>query len=330
MGLENGTADSNKNPQFAKLLVKLNEHLTEKSIKRETEAKLSMSRKMLEEKRKRFLKSKVLLQIITDVSCDPSCPVQAEISNQLTLAQLPGFLSLGTTGGMSGRSEEISTLGLSPEDIPAQKMRPEVQKVLRESIEDRLFEEAKSLHCILNSQYSQETSRSLLHPHLVRLNEKVSDMQKAVEDNQNERNSIDISLLEAISKQKGVLVQLQEKLELLVDQHYTGSKLESTSLGIQYMRSKSETLRLKLKCLEMEIQLSTYTKDSVRAIKLVKDRLLEKIQKSESELAALTNTISQFRSVGPEFSDLLKEYSSILKQIQEKKWALKELTGGAL
>ena len=34
MGLENGTRDSNKNPQFAKLLVKLNEHLTEKSIKR--------------------------------------------------------------------------------------------------------------------------------------------------------------------------------------------------------------------------------------------------------------------------------------------------------
>ncbi len=93
-----------------------------------------------------------------------------------------------------------------------------------------------------------------------------------------------------------VAVQIVEKLDQLIKKFYTGSKLESNSIFIQYLFAKvtdtnvgqklpiillccfsvntnvllffqCETIVLKLKCLHLDIVNATYTKESIRAIR---------------------------------------------------------------
>jgi len=250
--------------------------------------------------------------------------MRSEIAQQLTLAELTGFLNLGNVG-----DETITTLGIQQSDYLKVNLSPEFHKVLRESMEERLFEEAKSLYLALNQHSEPETRRSLLHPHLVRLHDKISDIVAIVKQNRVELQVINSELSEAISKQRSVLVETKNKLDVLINKFYTGSKLESTSVQVQYTRAKCENIRLKLMNLEMEIKNATYTKDAVKALRKVKTDLTSRLDRTEKELEGLENTLEQYRMVGPEFTDIVQEYSNILKLVQDKKWALQELSSPA-
>jgi len=312
-------------PQFENLKLKLEDRLTERGLNKVTEAKLEATEKSLEEERRRFLKNNILHNIVTDISMDPTCSMRSEIAQKLTTAELSGFLNLGRVG-----DDTVSTLGLQQSDFPKQNLSPEFRKVLRESIEERLFDETKSLYLVLSQNHEPESRRNLLHPHLVRLHDKIADLVTSHQQNEAELRSINSTLSQAISKQRIVLAEMSEKLDILINKYYAGTKLEATSVQVQYTRAKCENIRLKLKNLEFEITNATYTKDAVKAIKVVKSEVSAKLERAQSELSALENTISQYREVGTEFSDIVIEYSNILKQIQDKKWALQELSCPAL
>lgn len=326
---------------------KLMDKLTISScLTKETEMRLDTARKSLDEKRKRFLRSRILHQVITDISMDPICPVQSQLSERLTLAELTGYIDIGRRessdhlqeGGGDKQSDlerateslVVTTLGLDQKDISITNSDPEFDKVLRESIEERLFEVTKSLHLMISPDSEPETRRSLLHPHLLRLHDKISDMVTSVEQQTAEMASLHQTLDQRIRKQNSVLEEMSTHLDTLITKYFSGTKLENTSVLVQYMRSKCETIRLKLKCLELEILHTTYNKDAIKAIRSVRQSLLDKTRQQQSKLAALNNTIAQYSAVGPEFTQLVATYAQLLKQIQDKKWALQELTGEVL
>jgi len=266
----------------------LEDRLTDNYLKKETQAKVESVRKVLEERRKQFIKANILYKIITDISNDSSCPVKEEIAHCLTMAEIKGSLNLGQLEG-----SEITTLGLTEEDIPSPKLEPHVAKVLYQSIEERLYEETKSLYQIVHCDQPQELSRSLLHPHLIRLHEKIADIDDNVEEMRREMKILNGTFTQTLSKHMSVLAAIEDKLREIVDKHYTGSKLDYTSVHIQYLRAKVDTVHLKCKKVETEIKLATYSKEALKAIKIVSENLKERIRVKESELTSLQNTILQ-------------------------------------
>jgi len=317
-------------PKFNEMLGVLKSKINENGVSKESEQNLKLSRKNLEEKRRKFMPSQILYKIISDISMDVNCPVQDEVAKILTLAELSGCIDLGSTDVRRGDTpaEKITTLALDPSLFERPETSVQIQKVLKQNIEGRLFDSLKSLYIITNHQESDSDlglKASLIHPHLVRLHEKITEIVIEVKESNKEMKFLNMNLDEALRKQTNILGKMETDLDQLINKHYKGSKLESTSVQVQYMRAKCETLRLKIKCLEMEIINSTYNKESIKAIKLVRTRLLEKIQKRESDLTDLENRIAQYRGVSTEFSDVVKQFAKILKQIEEKKWALREL-----
>jgi len=322
------------NPKFDALVEVLQNKISQNGVSKESEERLAMSRKNLDEKRRRFLKSKVLYNIICDISMDPGCSMQAEIAENLTLAEISSSLEMGssTEGNPNSPGNKITTLALQSEDITRPARNLQIDKVLKQNIETRLFDYIKDLYLITNKDTDTELKASLLHPHLLRLHDKISDIVTSVKESSNEMKVLDANVDEALRKQGALLTKMESGFDRLINKHYTSSKLQSTSVQVQYMRAKCETLRLKIKSLEMEVINTTYNKEAIKAIKLVRTRLLEKIQRTEAELSTLGNRISQYRGISSEFGDLVKEYAKVLKKIEEKKWALRELnsTPGSL
>jgi len=179
------------------------------------------------------------------------------------------------------------------------------------------------VHC----DQTQELSRSLLHPHLLRLHEKLRDIKENVETSKREHRALNASFAQTISKHASVLAEIEGKLKEILDNYYTGSKLNYTSVHVQYLRAKVDTVAMKCKTLETEIKRSTYPKENIKAINIVIENLSQRLKERKAELTAMNNKLAQYRNVGPEFSALVEDYAQILKQIEEKKWALKELTG---
>jgi len=319
--------ENSLNPKFDALLGSLKSKLNDSGVSKESEERLKLERKNLYEKRRKYLPSKILYTIISELSMDANCPIQDEIADILTLAELSGSIELGSTDVRKGEAtaEKITTLAIDPSMLDKPESSLQFKKVLKQNIEGRLFDATKSLYLLTQQDTNTELKASLIHPHLARLHHKIAEIVREVNESTQEISNLNTTLDEALRKQTNILGKIETGLDTLINKHYKGSKLESTSVRVQYMRAKCETLRLKIKCLEMEIINSTYNKESIKAIKLVRTRLLEKIQRKESELADLENRIAQYRGVSSEFSDVVKEYARILKQIEEKKWALREL-----
>ena len=59
------------------------------------------------------------------------------------------------------------------------------------------------------------------------------------------------------------------------------------------------------------------------------NKLSGQIKEVQSELLNLKSTLEQYNQCGPEFSELVREYARLQKEIEGKKWALSELRGGA-
>merc|ERR1712055_610329 len=77
-----------------------------------------------------------------------------------------------------------------------------------------------------------------------------------------------------------------------------------------FFQAKTEALALKLRCLELEVLNATYTKDSVAALRKVRERLCLRLEEREQELFNLRSSLKQ-------------------KEIEGKRWALAELGGAA-
>ena len=72
----------------------------------------------------------------------------------------------------------------------------------------------------------------------------------------------------------------------------------------------------------------TYTQLTVPALSKIKGHLLADRQKIQAEYEAASKRVKQYRCVGSGFEELVKEYTNIMKEVQNKEWALQELQRG--
>jgi len=323
-------------PQFLHLLTKVAEKLDKTGRTQKSQRKLDGCKGKTDIARRKFLDSSIKLETLNEVIFKseinnlslPGASHETALVNKLrenlTLAEVSCMLDLGQINGTG-----VTTLGLDPSDP---RLKPRLEQDFGAQIlplvEDVLFDKCLSVLCLIDSDVDPSSSRRSLHPQIVRLADRVSDLVLTVDRSEKELAESCTEWNTSYQQQCLVTQQIVEKLTILIKNHFCGSKAKFNLTLVKYMSAKCEALMLKLKCLELEILNATYTKDSVAALKKIRNRLTEQTKEAQSELLNLKTTLEQYHQCGPEFSDLVREYARLQKEIEGKKWALSELRGG--
>jgi len=320
-------------PQFLQLLIKVAEKLDKSGRSQKTQRKLDGFKEKNEISRRKFLDSSIKLETLNEVILKseisslslPSASHETALVNKLrenlTLAEVSCMLDLGQINGT-----QVTTLGLDPSDP---RLRPRIDQDFGSQIlpliEDVLFDKCLSVLCLLDPDVDPSSSRRSLHPQIVRLADRVSDLVSTVDRSEKELAGFCKEWDASYQQQCHVTEQIVEKLTILIKNHFCGSKTKVNQTVVKYLSAKCEALVLKLKCLELEILNATYTRESVAALRKIRNRLTEQTKEVQSELLNLKATLEQYQQCGPEFSELVREYARLQKEIEGKKWALSEL-----
>jgi len=325
-----------KSPQFLQLLNKVAEKLDKSGRSQKTQRKLDGCKEKTEISRRKFLESSIKLETLNEVIFKseisslslPGASHEVALVNKLrenlTLAEVSCMLDLGQINSLN-----VTTLGLDTSD-PRLKPRldQEFGAQILPLIEDVLFDKCLSVLCLLDQDVDPTSSRRSLHPQIVRLADRISDLVLTVERSEKEKAEFCNEWNACYQQQCHVTYQIVEKLTILIKNHFCGSKAKVNQTLVKYMSAKCEALVLKLKCLELEILNATYTRESVAALRKIRSRLTDQTKEVQSELLNLKSTLEQYNQCGPEFSELVREYARLQKEIEGKKWALSELRGG--
>ncbi|CAB1332756.1 unnamed protein product [Coregonus sp. 'balchen'] len=73
----------------------------------------------------------------------------------------------------------------------------------------------------------------------------------------------------------------------------------------------------------LEIQLDTYTADTISAYRKIR-KLETELKSSQLEKQSVESELSSFEIFGKEFEVVAEEYSRLRQEIDTKNWALKE------
>jgi len=322
-------------PQFLQLLSKVAEKLDKSGRTQKTQRKLDGCKEKTEMSRRKYLETSIRLEILNEVifrseissltlpGASHETALVNKLKENLTIAEVSCMLDLGQINGT-----KVTTLGLDPLD-PRLKPRVDLQfgAQILPLVEDVLFDKCLSVLCLVDPDVDPSASRRSLHPQIVRLADRVSDLVCTVERSGKEMVDFCTEWNTCYQQQCQVAQQIVEKLTVLIKSYYCGSKAKSNLILVKYLSAKSEALVLKLRCLELEVLNATYTRESVVALRKIRNRLTEQSKESQSELLNLRSTLDQYHQCGPEFSDLVREYARLQKDIEGKKWALNELRG---
>jgi len=210
-----------------------------------------------------------------------------------------------------------STLIMEPES--SVKASSSTSRFLKESLERELSTQCSDLISGLEFPVDDDWRR-LDDSHFSSFPEVFRTEFQSLKKNEAEReNSCCVDNTQVLSDSVKILEKIVEDLR-------PGVKNENLEANLLYNSAKFKTLTLKIKCLELEIMASTYNSESVGALKSISKYLKSTIARVKEEIEDLTKKLAQFKSVGPEFDDIIGEFDKIKNQIEVKKWELAELS----
>ena len=228
------------------------------------------------------------------------------------------------------KGEAVTTLGLHPDDLKNNNNGSSTDKAdfgqkLLPMIEDVLFSKCLSLLCLLEPDTDPHQSRSILHPNIQRLSDKVADLVTSQEMYCQELAESKAEWRKSFQQQVTVLQQIADNMETLVKSYYCGSFASHSSDIVKCLSVEIDSLLVKVRNMILEVDTNLYTRDSVMALKKVRNRIQSQINKTESDISGTKTKLEQYQKCGPELSNIVVSYSKLIKDIEMKKWALAEL-----
>lgn len=309
-------------PKFLQLLSRLTEKLEPSGRSKETQRRLNVQKEKTETTRKKFLETSLKVEILNEVV------LRNELTNDsLLYGSHETALISNLRDGIT--LAEVTTLCLNPHDMRLQpKLGTDFGRQILPLIEDVLYEKCLSILQLLDPSTEQVTSQRTVFPLLVRLGERVGDVCAHYKKDKQEESRLNKELGEGYKKKLELINRAVSHLDSLVNEHFVNSQAKHKQILTNYLGIKTEGMALKLKCIEFEILNATYTKDTVAAIRKIRSRLTMRLSEATEELSSLRSTLAQYQAAGPDFGDIVLEYARLQKEIEGKRWAISELSGG--
>lgn len=114
-------------------------------------------------------------------------------------------------------------------------------------------------------------------------------------------------------------------LQHLVSDLRLKQQLVHDQTTIKWLQAKSSTMMRKLSVLQYQVLRDSYTPDIVAALTQIRQHILSRIQADQQLIAKSDKMVEQYQTFGPSFMQLVSQYSKLLDQISEKKFALEQL-----
>ena len=317
-------------PQFSILLAKLDDKIDEDGRSKQTQQKVTDSKEKLDSARAKYLETSVRVQLLKDLVIDheqkpanfmssKDKSLIARLKENLTLAQVSCMLQLGDV-----KQKQVTTLGIDPQNVQT-KSSPNFGHELLPILEDFTFLRCLRILSILEPEIEKDRPRVTQHPRVLRLADKVADLVT-----HQELNTQDIVQCKEIKrkdliKQTAVLESIANNMSTLVENYACGTFAERNSDILKNYSVEVESLMAKLQKIILDVKTSTYTATNVQALRKIRNKLNSQTQSLESEISNTRTRLEQFLKCGPELDEIVSSYVKIQKEIDCKKWAIKEL-----
>ncbi|KAL7977709.1 hypothetical protein Chor_009658 [Crotalus horridus] len=119
-----------------------------------------------------------------------------------------------------------------------------------------------------------------------------------------------------------VLLRCLGLLKRFAREFRLGVQSELDQLNTLYLEIKCSAMLLKIRFEEVKILLDTYTPEVVNVHRIMRDKLQASLSQEELDLATSRDILSNYEILGPEFEELVKEYTQLQEIIQNRRWVL--------
>ncbi|XP_028285236.1 HAUS augmin-like complex subunit 4 [Parambassis ranga] len=326
-----------QNPQFCKLLATLAQHVDQTGLTVPLKTELDKAEQKLQSQRRNWLRSETLHRGLQEMIQDhcvkkhhAAVPPDQTMFNEtmekcLLVAQCVRQLDLSSTTNQ----DQPSVLGLTPQHVmelmPSEKNVQRMRQSLPRQLEKHLKEKSLSILSYYQPEWESE-SEGLKTSKLSYLSAQLDKEKKRAES------------LKEFCRENTFLLQRQTQLYLseltkciqlfqsLILDHRLKIQTDLDLKKLEYFEGKCELVSQKIKTEMVEIQLDTYTPDSISAHRKIREKLEAELKACKADKQSVELKLSSFEILGKEFEALAEEYSRLKKEIELKNWALKEFT----
>ena len=319
-----------KCPHFSHLLFKLQEKIEEFGQTKATQKRVTESKEKLDTARTRYLEKSVRVQILKDfVISHEQNPTNsrssrenslvAQLRDNLTLAEVSCMLQLGNV-----KQKQVTTLGIDPAKVKT-KSSPDLGHELLPMLEDFTFLKCLRLLSILEPEVETDRPRVTQHSRVLRLADKVADLVTSKELNTQEIAGCKEVKRKDLIKQAEVLENIANSINILVENYACGSFAEINSDNLRNYSVKVESFMAKIQKMILEVKMETYTATKVQALRKIRNKMNTQTHSLESEISQTRTMLEQYLKCGPELDDIVSSFVKLKKELDCRKWAIKEL-----
>ncbi|KAL0965486.1 hypothetical protein UPYG_G00281910 [Umbra pygmaea] len=329
--------DLTQNPLFCKLLATLSQHVDHTGLTVTQKRALEKAERDLQTQRLSWLRSESLYRLLQEMiqehcvrkhhsTVSPEDDMFYETVEQcLIVAQCVRQLDCSATTNQ----DQPPVLGLTAQQV-LELMPPEqdvckMKERLHRELENHLKKKCFTLLSYYQPEWEDE-SEGLKNMKLSCLSGLLESQKKRAESLK-EKSHDSATLLQRhtycyLSELLGCIHILQS---LILD-HRLKAQKELDGKKIDYFEAKCEIVMQKIRAEMLEIQLDTYTADTISAHRKIRETLETELNASQLEKQSVVSKLSSFEIFGKEFEALAEEYSRLRREIDTKSWALKEFS----
>ncbi|XP_068227103.1 HAUS augmin-like complex subunit 4 [Palaemon carinicauda] len=325
--------DVSKHPDLSHLLEDLTHHVTSTYVTKSTYAELSHATQAMQLARLKYLQEKTFRHLIYAVVYKKDGSLKQkkgfeEVDKAVALAEIQNHLQLiswnsendETTNASSDTSLKQFVFGITPDVINAHSEVVNLSKYnsgITTAVESQLTDEWMRIAGFHNPTGfgSYDVEEMFQIP---------KSLEALLQSISGERQKLMLSITQTdylFLQVRDHLVEYGNLLEMMmVKQRFCQySTKHAESIYVQL-----SALLLKLRCMELEILLNTYTSSLVPALRHIHNHISERIPVAERNLARLKLELGSFGKLDSRFKSLLVEYAQLQGDIEMYRSTIKK------
>ncbi|KAM8899781.1 HAUS augmin-like complex subunit 4 [Spinachia spinachia] len=329
--------DLTQNPQLCKLLATLSQHVDRHGLTVPLKTELEKAEQKLQSQRRHWLRSESLHKALQEMIQDHCIrkhyatvpPDQSmfydTMEKCLLVAQCVRQLDPSSTTGQ----DQPPVLGLNPQQIlelmPSEKNVQRMKQSLPRELEKHLKKKCLSLLSYYQPEWENE-SEGLKNSKLSHLSAQLDMEKKRAESLKETSRENSGPLQRQTHLYLSELIKCIQLLQSLILDHRLRIQTDLDRKKLDYFEGKCELVLQKIKTEMVEIQLDTYTVDSISAHRKIRGVLESELKACQVEKQSVEMKLASFEILGKEFEALAKEYSRLRQEIEMNNWALNEFS----
>ncbi|XP_073233389.1 HAUS augmin-like complex subunit 4 [Porites lutea] len=325
-----------QNPEFAKLLTSLTRHLTNTGMSLTVHKDLMQAEDALKQQKLKYLQLLALYSELKELLMEYDMKKQdihpgsttsqlyEALKESLAQAEAVNYLDFHPEGG----DQAATFLGLKAEHLTGECQRKSLHQSFQQNIipelESRLMSKCETV-ASFHKPTKQVENEQLSFAKATQLPAFLENEKQLLKEETKQLQNNRILRDKQFRQLHEVLMQSLQTLEKLIADHRLQSQAKYDRVTAEWLTAKCDAMCLKVRVLQNQMIRDTYTPEAIEALKKIKAYLKDAEEESSAELHRLTQTLLAYESVGMGFDSLVQQYTTLMAEIDNKKWALSEL-----